>query len=84
MINDLRYRLINHRPFTPPLQGVGFEYGFNNKYLHSWVDYWVNDYRFKEREDVLNQFPQYKTNIQGLDIYFIWVKPHVSRKMERK
>ncbi|XP_075986137.1 juvenile hormone epoxide hydrolase-like [Anticarsia gemmatalis] len=77
MIQDLRYRLLNHRPFTPPLEGVGFDYGFNTDYLHSWVDYWANHYNFREREHHLNQFPQFLTNIQGLDIHFLWVKPRV-------
>ncbi|PZC71621.1 hypothetical protein B5X24_HaOG212878 [Helicoverpa armigera] len=75
MIEDLRYRLKSHRPFTPPLEGVGFEYGFNTHYLHGWVDYWADQYPFQQQEDFLNQFPQFKTNVQGLDIHFIWVKP---------
>lgn len=78
MIEDLRYRLLNHRPFTPPLEGVGFDYGFNSDYLHSWVDYWANHYDFQKREYVLNHYPQYITNIQGLNIHFLWVKPNVS------
>lgn len=77
MISDLKYRLKKHRPFTPPLEGVGFDYGFNTDYLHGWVDYWANNYDFKYQEKVLNHLPQYKTNIQGLDIHFVWVKPHV-------
>ncbi|CAH0598404.1 unnamed protein product [Chrysodeixis includens] len=82
MIQDLRYRLTNHRPFTPPLEGVGSEYGFNTAYLDGWVDYWANHYPFQKQEDYLNQFPQYKTNIQGLDIHFLWVRPQVPRHIE--
>ncbi|XP_047036866.1 juvenile hormone epoxide hydrolase-like [Helicoverpa zea] len=82
MIEDLRYRLKSHRPFTPPLEGVGFEYGFNTHYLHGWVDYWADQYPFQQQEDFLNQFPQFKTNVQGLDIHFIWVKPEVPPGME--
>ncbi|XP_059061365.1 juvenile hormone epoxide hydrolase-like [Achroia grisella] len=76
-INDLKARLKNHRPFTAPLEGIGFEYGFNTKTLNSWVQYWAEKYPFSEREKFLNKFPQYKTNIQGLDIHFIRVKPQV-------
>ena len=78
MILDLRYRLKNHRPFTPPLEGVGFEYGFNTDHLHGWLDYWADQYPFQQQEHILNQYPQFKTNVQGLDIHFLWVKPHVS------
>ncbi|XP_063834326.1 juvenile hormone epoxide hydrolase-like [Ostrinia nubilalis] len=77
MINDLRQRLKSHRPFTPPLEGVGFEYGFNTDQLNSWLTYWADKYNFAEREKFLNQFPQFTTNIQGLDIHFIRVKPQV-------
>ncbi|XP_072946427.1 juvenile hormone epoxide hydrolase-like [Epargyreus clarus] len=77
MIKDLRARLKNYRSAPPPLEGVAFEYGFNTKQLESWVQYWAEEYPFSEREKYLNQFPQYKTNIQGLDIHFIRVKPNV-------
>ncbi|KAG6458412.1 hypothetical protein O3G_MSEX010852 [Manduca sexta] len=77
MVADLKQRLKSHRPFTPPLEGVGFEYGFNSAQLDSWIKYWAEEYPFAEREKFFNQFPQFKTNIQGLDIHFIRVKPKV-------
>lgn len=80
MIKDLRSRILNRRKFTPPLEGVGFEYGFNTKQIDGWLNYWAEKYNFSEREKFLNQFPQYKTYIQGLDIHFIRVKPQVTMK----
>nr|XP_034825845.1 juvenile hormone epoxide hydrolase-like [Maniola hyperantus] len=77
MIRDLKERLKNHREVIPPLEGVGFEYGFNSKQLDPWVKYWAEDYKFQEREKFFNKFPQFKTNIQGLDVHFIRVKPQV-------
>jgi hypothetical protein len=82
VVKDLKDRLKNHRPYTPPLEGIGFEYGFNTKTLDSWVQYWQNSYNFAEREKFFNQFPHYKTKIQGLDIHFIRVTPTVSESME--
>ncbi|KAM3958015.1 juvenile hormone epoxide hydrolase-like [Aphomia sociella] len=82
MINDLKTRLKGHRTFTPPLEGVGFEYGFNTKSLDSWIRYWAEEYPFSEREKFINQFPQYKTNVQGLDIHFVRVKPQVPPTVE--
>lgn len=81
-IKDLKDRLKRSRPFTPALEGVGFEYGFNSAQLDGWVKYWANDYQFKERETFLNQFPQFKTNVQGLDIHFIRVTPKVPAGVE--
>lgn len=77
MIEDLKYRLKNHRAVVPPLQGVAFQYGFNQKQIAPWVEYWSEQYDFREREQAFNKFPQYKTNVQGLDIHFVWVKPQV-------
>ncbi|XP_045762916.1 uncharacterized protein LOC123865744 [Maniola jurtina] len=77
MIEDLKDRLLNHRKPAPPLEGIGFQYGFNSNELPTWVDYWANEYNFTQREEYFNQFPHYKTNIQGLDIHFIWIKPQV-------
>ncbi|XP_059061283.1 juvenile hormone epoxide hydrolase-like [Achroia grisella] len=82
MINDLRGRLRNHRDFTPPLEGIAFEYGFNTKALDSWIQYWAEEYPFEDREKHINQFPQFKTNIQGLDIHFVRVKPQVPANVE--
>ncbi|CAH2058420.1 unnamed protein product, partial [Iphiclides podalirius] len=82
MIEDLRRRLKRHRPSPPPLQGVGFEYGFNSKQTEGWLRYWAEEYPFSAREQFLNQFPHYKTNIQGLDVHFIRVKPDIRQGVE--
>ncbi|KAG6446905.1 hypothetical protein O3G_MSEX004676 [Manduca sexta] len=80
MIQDLRYRLLHHRKVSPSLDGVAFEYGFNSNELQSWVKYWADEYPYEEREKFLNRYPQYKTNIQGLDVHFIRVTPQVQNK----
>ena len=38
------------------------------------ADYWANDYDWRRAEDKLNSYPQFVTNIDGLDIHFIHVK----------
>ncbi|KAI5639175.1 alpha/beta hydrolase fold domain-containing protein [Phthorimaea operculella] len=75
VITDLQNRLRNHVALKPPLKGVGFSYGFNTDSIGAWLQYWADEYPFKQREEFLNQFPQFKTNIQGLDIHFMHVKP---------
>ncbi|KPJ20527.1 Juvenile hormone epoxide hydrolase [Papilio machaon] len=82
MIKDLKSRLKNHRQFVPPLEGIAFQYGFNTKAIEPWLKYWAEEYPFKEREAFLNKYPQFKTNIQGLDIHFIRVKPQVPAGVE--
>jgi len=57
------------------LEGVGFEYGFNKKFLTKVAKHWLNTYQWKEREKLLNKFPNFKTKISGIDIHFQHVKP---------
>jgi len=38
------------------------------------ADYWVNDYDWRKVEARLNNFPQFITEIDGLDIHFIHVR----------
>lgn len=78
MIADLRQRLKNRRRFTKPLEGTQAQYGMNTDYLDAILNYWANDYNFKERAELLNAFPHFKTKIQGLDLHFIHVKPKVN------
>nr|UTQ10530.1 juvenile hormone epoxide hydrolase-2 [Antheraea pernyi] len=82
VIKDLKDRIKRRRALTPPLEGIAFEYGFNTKELDNWLKYWSEEYPFAERETFLNQFPQFTTNIQGLNIHFIRVKPEVPAGVE--
>jgi pimeloyl-ACP methyl ester carboxylesterase len=38
------------------------------------ADYWAKDYDWRKTEAKLNSYPQFVTNIDGLDIHFIHVK----------
>lgn len=69
VINDLRRRLddFKNTELTEPLEGVGFRYGFNKKKLVDIVNYWNDEYlpTWEERQDYLNSWPQFTTEIQG-------------------
>ncbi|KAJ6643510.1 Juvenile hormone epoxide hydrolase 2 [Pseudolycoriella hygida] len=76
-INELS-ELIKKAVLPSPLEDVGFDYGINSKRFSKFLNYWRDDYlpRWKsEREPFLNSLPQYTTQIQGLKIHFIHVKP---------
>lgn len=68
----------------PPLEGIGFEYGFNSEFLKKVREYWMNTYNWREQEAYLNSFPHFKTNIAGLDIHFIHSKPKEEAKKNVK
>lgn len=84
MIEKLRTRLNDLPVLTPPLENINFQYGFNSQKLKEIVGYWRTTYldKWNERETFFNQFPQYKTEIQGLDIHFIHVKPKVKQGVQ--
>lgn len=75
-IADLRKRLRSTRwpdkeTVTNNSQGVPL------KKLKELVGYWGSKYNWRKAEATLNSHPQFKTNIDGLDIHFIHVKsPH--------
>jgi len=75
VLKDLQSRLQIARPFTPPLEGIQQQYGMNTDLLTEIIEFWKTKYNWHEREQFLNKFPQYTTNIQGLDIHFLHVKP---------
>ena len=75
-LNDLKSRLKSDlNRLLDPLEDVGFEYGFNTKYLKEVGNYWLNKYDWKKREKLLNKFSQYQTNIDGINVHFLHVKP---------
>lgn len=43
-------------------------------YQQAFCRYWADDYRWYDTQERLNRFPQYKTEIDGLDIHFIHLK----------
>ena len=67
---DLKQRLTRAR-FADEIPGAEWDYGTNLAYLKSLVAYWRTGYDWRAQERRLNQFEQFKTNIDGLDIHFI-------------
>mgnify|MGYP005984319255 CR=1 FL=1 len=52
----------------------------NTNLLKEIVLFWKTKYDWKEREKIFNSYPQYTTNIQGINIHFIHVKPESPNK----
>lgn len=72
-LEDLSLRLrktkwANHIP------EIGWSRGTDKDYLQVLVDYWISDYDWRTQEKVFNQYPQYKCNIDGVDIHFFHIK----------
>ncbi|CAI5452344.1 unnamed protein product [Caenorhabditis angaria] len=76
IIDDLKLRLKNSRISHNSLEDSDdFYYGFNSKHLLKLRDYWQTKYDWRKYEAILNEFPQFITEIEGLNIHFLRVKP---------
>lgn len=75
-LQDLAGRLASTRwpePATVPDWSQGVPLG----YLQDLCRYWAGGYEWAARQDLLNSFPQYRTEIDGLGIHFLHVEsPH--------
>src|SRR2546427_2480244 len=70
VLTDLKQRLSQAR-FADEFPDANWDYGTNLAYLKSLVDYWRDKYDWRAQEKRLNEFDQFKTNIDGVDIHFI-------------
>lgn len=70
VLKDLQDRLARTR-FPSEIEGAGWTYGANLAYLRELVAYWQKAYNWRAQERALNQFPQFKTTLEGVDIHFI-------------
>jgi pimeloyl-ACP methyl ester carboxylesterase len=75
-IADLRRRIAAWRP--PEREPVGDQsQGVQLATVQDLVNYWATDYDWRGCEAKLNALPQFKTEIDGVDVHFIHVKsPH--------
>jgi pimeloyl-ACP methyl ester carboxylesterase len=72
-IADLKRRLASTR--WPDAETVDdWSQGIPLSYVKDVCEYWADKYDWREREARLNRFPQFKTEIEGLDIHFIHVR----------
>lgn len=76
-IDDLRGRLRSAR--WPERETVGdWSQGTPLESLQDLVSTWMNDYDWRAFEGRLNAFPQFLTEIDGLEVHFLHVRsPHV-------
>ncbi|RDK11920.1 epoxide hydrolase family protein [Cupriavidus lacunae] len=72
-IANLRHRIADTR--WPDQETVpDAAQGANLVQLRELVRYWGTTYNWRKAEAKLNALPQYVTNIDGVDIHFIWVR----------
>jgi pimeloyl-ACP methyl ester carboxylesterase len=73
VLRDLKERLARTR-FPDQVEGSGWDYGVDLKYMKSLVAYWRDTYDWRAHEKKFNEFDQFETTIDGLKIHFIHVR----------
>ncbi|RFZ90565.1 epoxide hydrolase [Mucilaginibacter conchicola] len=72
-IADMRKRIAETR-WPAKETVVDASQGVKTEKLKALASYWATDYDWRKAEAKLNAYPQFITNIDGLDIHFIYVK----------
>ncbi|WP_067182164.1 epoxide hydrolase family protein [Microtetraspora niveoalba] len=72
-LDDLIDRLTRTR-WPEQLPGEGWSRGVPVAYLKEMAGYWRDGFDWREQEARLNAFPQFVTEIDGLDVHFLHVR----------
>jgi epoxide hydrolase len=72
-LDDLHTRLANAR-WPQQLRGDGWSRGVPVSHLQELAEYWRSGYDWRSQESRLNEFPQFMTSIDGMDLHFLHVR----------
>jgi Epoxide hydrolase N terminus. len=70
---DLRTRLRNTR-WANDAGNADWGYGVERSWLQDMVRYWAEDFDWRAQEKQINDFPNYKVEIDGVPIHFVHAK----------
>ena len=70
VLTDLKDRLARTR-LPDQIPETGWDYGMNREYLEELIEYWKDEFDWRDQEEKLNGFDHFKTAIDGLDVHFI-------------
>ena len=76
MLDDLRQRLESTR-FADQIDDSGWDLGTDTSYLRRLVDHWRNDYDWQATERRLNLLPQFRSDIGGFGIHYLYIRSAV-------
>jgi len=76
VLADLRDRLRRTR-LPQQLPDAAWDYGTERDYLRQLVAYWAEGYDWRAREARMNEFAQFRTEIDGAGVHFLHVRSPV-------
>ena len=69
-LDRIKRRIREYEWFEEPVD-AGWSYGCNQAYLRELTEYWLNQYDWRKAEAKLNEWPQFKANVDGIDLHFV-------------
>src|SRR5688500_15904958 len=72
-LNDLKARLQNAR-WPGEAEGSGWNFGTSEAYMKKLTEYWLTQYDWKKHEALLNKYPQFMAEVDGIKIHFQYIK----------
>ena len=73
MLSDLRERLRRAR-WAPDFGNDDWRYGTNEAVLRELVDRWVDGFDWRAQEATMNEWPQWRVELDGIPIHFFHVR----------
>ena len=73
VLEEVRLKVKNYPWHEMPDDG-GWKYGTNLEYMKEISKYWVKDFNWRKHESELNNFSNYTTSVDEIDIHFIHEK----------
>ncbi len=73
ILDDLSVRLARTR-WPDQVDQAGWGYGTELSYLKELVHYWLTGFDWRRQEQLLNEIPQFRADVAGLNIHFIHVR----------
>ena len=70
VLKAIRKKVVDFPWHEMPEDG-GWAYGTNLDYMKELANYWATEFDWKAREKLINQFPQFKAQVDGIDIHFV-------------
>jgi pimeloyl-ACP methyl ester carboxylesterase len=71
-LDRISKRIAEYRWFPAP-EAEDWQYGMNTQYLRALCSYWLNGFDWRNQEVVLNRYPQFLVEIDGIDIHYVHV-----------
>ena len=72
-LDDLKARLAQTR-WPDDLPDVGWSYGVPTAYLRALAEHWRTGYDWRTHEALLNEHPQFVTEVEGQQVHFVHVR----------